>query len=615
MASLASSASATPDHPTDALLDTLKLLSSGDLSGAVPTLRDLAAAEARTLGPDNGNVSKLRHLLAQTLAKIADADEAANAPGAARAPDAAAAPPSLSFLSAERDEAIHLFEGLVCSAAAQRAGRLRRGGRHDFGAATGPLYALARLYGQRGAAGDSALAARVARRLGTEVDEEAAFEALRAGDAVEARYQGDELFFAGVVASRSPAAGTFTVTYEDGVVEEDIPENWVQPYARVVVHEDDEVRVLDGHMVVDDGARIAKARILAFASSPQLYQSALVLAGGEDNSGEDGGGNGGDGGRSGSGGGRSGGNSAGSADVERIQGEAKSVDVASCSSGSASTASASASASTSASGHIIVKGFRRDIVPFEINQTLLLMLAFLPSPDVNVDVAQVVVIGAGGVIVPMAIEHNYPGRAVVDVVDLSGPVLRAAEEHFAATPSDTMRLHEADGVVFLADAVGRGATFDVVAVDAAAADAIINADLELPPACFVEESFLRDVLKPSLAPQGGFMMMNVIGEREMLITLCDRFRDVFTDQACYIIAIDPNYIFCAFAEPPAAGEGMMTVDDALGRIRAVPGLEAKCPLSVKPIIKTAHYVKKKVAMGWFTLAQFRDVLLDDEFMV
>ena len=98
---------------------------------------------------------------------------------------------------------------------------------------------------------------------------------LQAGDLCEARYLDDDLYFAGVVVRRNADGASLRILFDDGDVE-DVPAADVLPFGRAVVFSSEEVLVQDGHLRV--AGEVRDVRLLMFASSPQLYQSALVLS-------------------------------------------------------------------------------------------------------------------------------------------------------------------------------------------------------------------------------------------------------------------------------------------------------------------------------------------------
>ena len=104
------------------------------------------------------------------------------------------------------------------------------------------------------------------------------FDPLVSGSRCEALFQDDDLYYEGKVISYDPAKGLYRIEFDDGDVS-NVPADAVMPYSRTVVFKSDEVIVLDGHILVDaQGSKERRScRLLTFASSPQLYQSALVL--------------------------------------------------------------------------------------------------------------------------------------------------------------------------------------------------------------------------------------------------------------------------------------------------------------------------------------------------
>ena len=88
----------------------------------------------------------------------------------------------------------------------------------------------------------------------------------------------------------------------------------------------------------------------------------------------------------------------------------------------------------------------------------------------------------------------------IDVVELSPSVVKVARESFGVVESDTLRLHQKDGIKFLEEREAE--SLDIVVVDAADHDAenctsSPNA-LEVPPAPFVEDAFFKNSIRKCL---------------------------------------------------------------------------------------------------------------------
>mmetsp|Transcript_19919 Transcript_19919/g.32783 ORF Transcript_19919/g.32783 Transcript_19919/m.32783 type:complete len:376 (+) Transcript_19919:291-1418(+) len=100
---------------------------------------------------------------------------------------------------------------------------------------------------------------------------------LAVGSRVEARpHNVDELYYGCEVVGYEPESDVYTVKYEDGTVESGLRRKaMLFPDRRETVYEDSFVRVLDGHMYINGELR--DARLLAFQSSPQLFQSAVLF--------------------------------------------------------------------------------------------------------------------------------------------------------------------------------------------------------------------------------------------------------------------------------------------------------------------------------------------------
>mmetsp|Transcript_5758 Transcript_5758/g.6615 ORF Transcript_5758/g.6615 Transcript_5758/m.6615 type:complete len:402 (+) Transcript_5758:181-1386(+) len=82
------------------------------------------------------------------------------------------------------------------------------------------------------------------------------------------------LFYAGTIL-QIQGNGNLEIKYEDDSVETDVDPETVMPNSRTDVYEDDELIVVDGHIRVC--SQDMPARLMAFKSSPHLFQSSVLL--------------------------------------------------------------------------------------------------------------------------------------------------------------------------------------------------------------------------------------------------------------------------------------------------------------------------------------------------
>eukprot|EP00939_MAST-03C_sp_MAST-3C-sp1_P002027 g2027.t1 len=441
---------------------------------------------------------------------------------------------------------------------------------------------------------------------------------LAVGDRIEARIFGDMLYYTGVILGQSEDRRTVSICYEDDDMVDSIPVQWVEPLSRKVVYDrKKEVRVLLGRYAVEGYPRFAY--LLVFRKSPQLYQSAALLVEKRREGGSE------------------------SADTERV------------------------TSSTAASGYVLDPS--TSVVPFEVNQCFLILLALLHDREEEEEEGEkekeeedeekttrsapssppppsFLVIGCGGGAVPLGIKRFTKSRAVVDVVDLSDEILYVAKTYFGLDPesSKNIRLHKADGIEFLrrkfrkySGATEEGPNYDAILLDVAAHDAVDGAPLEMPPADFIHEDTLR-LARDSLRRDGGICAINVIANREMLHTIVRTCAKVFDQVA--IFGVDPNYVFfcrrghggCGSSRRRRrhdnGGDGEetcrrsfkergleITANELSRKIRAI-GLGKMVPEILGPFLDRSEIFKaQKIARGWMSLADFERALCDPDYGV
>ena len=245
-----------------------------------------------------------------------------------------------------------------------------------------------------------------------------------------------------------------------------------------------------------------------------------------------------------------------------------------------------------------------NVVPFEVNQTILLSVAMLRN---RTKAHNILVIGCGGGAVPLGYSELCP-NATIDVVDLSKEVIDVASKYFGISEAKNVRTHVYDGVKYVKDRV-LSTSLNILVVDVAAHDAVDGDELEMPPRTFVSLEFLthaRRVLKT-----GGLLLMNVIAKREMLKTVSTRLRKYFENVK--IFGLDPNYIFfCSVCDDDVLD---LDHDNLLRRVHDI-GISTVVPEILDAFLaKSAEYSEDGVAMGWIPFERFSSGLDDGDYSV
>lgn len=104
----------------------------------------------------------------------------------------------------------------------------------------------------------------------------------------------------------------------------------------------------------------------------------------------------------------------------------------------------------------------------------------------------VLIIGLGGGTIPRALVDLIP-KVSIDVVEIDPAVVRMANKYFDFSASDRVRVHEADGRVFVKRAIREHRRYDLIMLDAF--------DHEYIPEHLLTREFLEEV-KSLLAPDG-----------------------------------------------------------------------------------------------------------------
>jgi spermidine synthase len=88
-------------------------------------------------------------------------------------------------------------------------------------------------------------------------------------------------------------------------------------------------------------------------------------------------------------------------------------------------------------------------------------LLYVPEPK------RVLLVGLGGGVIPREMHHYFP-QAAVDVVEIDPEILSIAQEHFGFRPDDRLRVHIADGRVFIRNQLRQQPVpkYDIIILDA-----------------------------------------------------------------------------------------------------------------------------------------------------
>ena len=139
------------------------------------------------------------------------------------------------------------------------------------------------------------------------------------------------------------------------------------------------------------------------------------------------------------------------------------------------------------------------IAPRMIYSQLLLAGLFLnPSPK------RILVLGVGGGLVPHYFSHYFPD-VKIDAVDIDKGVIKASKKYFYLKETERVKVHEADGRLFIQNQIGK-VKYDFIVLDAFKSGSV---PFHLKTLQFYEE--IRAVLAP-----GGVVASNLYGKSNAL---------------------------------------------------------------------------------------------------
>ena len=137
----------------------------------------------------------------------------------------------------------------------------------------------------------------------------------------------------------------------------------------------------------------------------------------------------------------------------------------------------------------------------------------------------------------MALVRKYPLKLQVSVVDNNENVLDCARQFFGADSPD-VELVLKDGLEFLRQIEDQ--SLDLLVIDVAAPGASSEAEVELPPAAFLQRESV-ELYDLKVQRRDGWLAINVLASKPGLKRILAVFRDCF--RHVYVLATDPNYVF------------------------------------------------------------------------
>lgn len=132
-----------------------------------------------------------------------------------------------------------------------------------------------------------------------------------------------------------------------------------------------------------------------------------------------------------------------------------------------------------------------DHLALSYSEMMLAGLFVEPKPD------NILIVGLGGGVLPRTLAKLLP-QTQIDVVEIDPAVTRTAEKYFDFKQTDRIRVHEADGRVYVKRAIRENRKYDMVMLDAF--------DHEYIPEHLLTREFLEEV-KQLLAP-GSVLVAN-----------------------------------------------------------------------------------------------------------
>ncbi|XP_026542706.1 methyltransferase-like protein 13 [Notechis scutatus] len=159
-------------------------------------------------------------------------------------------------------------------------------------------------------------------------------------------------------------------------------------------------------------------------------------------------------------------------------------------------------------------------------------LCLLKNPE-GLPKAQIhmLVIGLGGGSLPLFL-HDYFVQCSVDVVEIDSAMLEVATRWFGFSPGDRLKIHIADGLVYVANLTAKApSSYDVIMFDVDSKDSTLG--ISCPPPAFVEKAFLQKV-RTLLKTEGVFILnlvcRDILLQKSVLAALKETFPVLYTQK-------------------------------------------------------------------------------------
>ncbi|XP_033007100.1 eEF1A lysine and N-terminal methyltransferase isoform X3 [Lacerta agilis] len=137
---------------------------------------------------------------------------------------------------------------------------------------------------------------------------------------------------------------------------------------------------------------------------------------------------------------------------------------------------------------------------------------------------RVLVIGLGGGSLPLFI-HDYFLQCSIDVVEIDPAMLEVATRWFGFSPEDRLKVHIADGLVYVDSLTAEASSFyDAIMFDVDSKDSALG--MSCPPPAFVEKSFLQKV-RTLLKKEGLFILNLVCRDTQLRDAVLATLRETF----------------------------------------------------------------------------------------
>jgi spermidine synthase len=175
-------------------------------------------------------------------------------------------------------------------------------------------------------------------------------------------------------------------------------------------------------------------------------------------------------------------------------------------------------------------------------------LLYKPEPK------SILVLGLGGGVIPREMHYYLPALAV-DVAEIDPEIRKTAEKFFGFREDDKLKVHIADGRMFIKEQLKRGPApkYDIIILDAFNSDYI--------PFHLMTKEFLEEV-KGVLADDG-VVVANVFSDNRLFDAELKTFLAVFGRCQVFVGIYSTN----AMLVSPGPAGATLTVEQALGRAK------------------------------------------------